>query len=255
MTLRPLLIDDTTGRQAAEAGPGASSLIAEWNGANLSQFVSAGSPDFNSGGGTPTLSVASVSERGNVLRWAAGGAANGTTIFMFATASGLVMPTDGERRDVDIEVELYTATFNVSSVGPFFMGDADTPLHGFIHAPVGDAEREAVLNNGTIQVAGANGTGANRWSISRVRGRKPSGAAPQVTSISNAYNAGGAGRRTMRRSGTTSTARGGVAAFGDGSALGATWNSISADRIGLAFRYGATPGNPVDILGVRIYRV
>jgi hypothetical protein len=232
------------------------SLIAEWNRADLSQLVSGGAVDFNDAGGAPALSVVNVAERGNVLRYLPVGSAGvGTQIFMFSAASGLVMPSGDERRDLNVEIELYDATFGSSaSIGVFFCGDADTPLHGFGHCPLGplNNSRECVLNNGTVQVSGVNLTAIERFVTMRIRGRKPAGAAPEVASYVSGWGTTIGNDEPPRRSGTSSAARGGTPAFGDGSSLGATWNSISATRIGVIIRFG-TPPTQIDILNFRLF--
>lgn len=230
-------------------------LIAQWNKTDLSQLASGGAVDFTDNGGTPTLSVVNIGERGNVLRYLPGGAVGlGGHIFMFSEASGLLIPSADERRDVDVEIEIYTATFgSTSGMGIFFCGDADAVQHGFAHMGVGSGtqERSFTLNNGTLQPSATTGTAAARFNTYRLRGRKPAGAPPEMASHFDGWGVSVGVAGTIRRTGTTTTATGGVTLMGTASALGATWNDISANRIGLAFRGNPMPTS-IDIMDVRI---
>jgi hypothetical protein len=233
-------------------------LIAEWNRADLTQFVSGGAADFSDGGATRALSVVNVAERGNVLRYSGGvGGATMTQIFMFNTASGLVMPSSSERRDCNVEIEIYQATYGGGGYfGIFLMGDVDTPLHGFGHAGSGVAEWQTLLNNGAVVRSSGTGTVTTLLARYQIRGTKPVGAPPEVTSYCQGFalNTGSVG--DARRSGSTAAARGdaSIGEFGNSTVLGATWNSISADRLGLIFQ--SSGGNPaptsIDILNVRL---
>ena len=233
-----------------------SNLIAEWNRTDLSQFVSAGAPDLAQGGGGGALSVAPVAERGNVLVYTPAGGATVTELFMFSAASGLLIPSTTERRDVLIEIELYDATWGTGGYfGAFLCGDADTPLHGFIHL-MASSEGALVLNNGTVATSGGSGTPADRLAQYLIRGRKPAAAAPEVTSYMQGFSTG-SGTFEPRRSGSTSGARGAVTDFGNNTTLGATWNATSCDRLGLAIRSsgGNPPPTQVRILNFRIFEV
>jgi hypothetical protein len=231
-------------------------LIAEWNLADLTQFVSAGAPDYEALGapaGTPTLSVVNVTGRGNVLRYLAGGAVGAINIFMFSAASGLVIPSTTERRDFDVEIEVYDDNqTGFQGMGIFFMGDADTPVHGFSHLGWGDLIRGTTLNNGTVvNGPAAPNAGATRFHRYKIRGRKPAGAFPEVSSYVDGHN-GASQRGDARRSGISTAVRGSVQDIGNNTTLGATWNSISADRLGL-YVAGFGGGNPnIDILSIRI---
>ena len=165
--------------------------IAEWNRLDLTQLVSAGSPDFSAGGSTRTLSVVNVPERGNVLRYGGGAAgATMTQIFMFSVASGLIMPSADERRDVDIEMEVLTSAGGGGYLGCFFMGDLDTPLHGFGHLGSGvSSEWAMILRNGVVSVSGGTGGSATRMQTYLIRGQKPAGAPPEVTSYNSGWDA------------------------------------------------------------------
>lgn len=236
-------------------GGSGAGLIAAWNGTDLTQLVSTGSPDFTVGGSGRTLSVASVSERGNVLRYSGGAAgATITEIFMFTAASGLLIPSTTERRDVDIEVEVYTSSGAGGYFGVFVMGDADTPLHGFGHSASGpSSEWQMLLNNGTVAAETSTGSASTRFTTYRIRGRKPVGAPPEISSYSSGQSTAADSVGEPRRSGSDATARGTVSQFGDSTTLGSTWNNISADRIGLVFQSsGGNPAPLVDILGVRV---
>lgn len=233
-------------------------LIAEWNRTDLSQFVSGSVPDFNHGSpaGDPGLSVVAVAERGNVLRYTRNlGGGDGDTvtqIWMFTEASGFLIPSADERRDIDIEIEAYTAT---PYFGAFVLGDLDTPLHGFGACEMGLAANngwQTLLDNGTPRrVATSVSTNAEFFASIKIRARKPAGAPPEVTETFRGWNNTGE-EGHPRRSGSTLTARGLVTPqFGENTTLGATWNDISANRMGLCVISGVLSPTTIDIISFR----
>lgn len=249
MTLLNLIYDTDTGETTVGA---ASPLIAEWNHTDLTQLESAGAVDALSGTGSPTLSVVSVSERGNVLRYSPGGSSgNQEQLFLWSAASGLVIPSGDERRDVDIEIEYFTFTISDGQVGAAFGGDADNI---FCHCHSGNADSAFLINNATFvtspTVAGNQGL---RRVVYHVRGRKPASAAPQWRSFAEGWDTSvsisGAGRST----GSSGTARGGMDDLGSNTTLNASWNSLDCDRLGIGMRFGTPAPTVIDILNYRVY--
>lgn len=215
-------------------------ILAEWNRTDLSQFVSGGAPDFIAGGGGGGLSVAAVSERGNVLVYTPSGGATVTEIFMFSQA---LVHAD-ERRDLIFEMELYDVNFGAGGyIGPFFLADADSPLHGFGHCAQGIAEWQTLLNNGVVERSGATGTAGNLFARYHVNGRKPASAPPEISSFAESLDPLSQWHDTaQRRSGSSSGARGGVNEFGSSSTLGASWDPLSCNRFGIIVQ--SSGGNP-----------
>lgn len=226
--------------------------IFEWNRIDVSQFVSAGAMDFVAGGGGGAWSVTNVAERGNVLTYTPAGGTTVTEIAMFSDV--ISFPT--ERRDLVFEIEIYDGTFGAGSFfGVFFCADA-TPDHGFGHLGTGIAEAQTLLNNGAVERSAGTGASAGRFARYQIRGRKPAGAPPELSSYMEGFTANSLNGEP-RRSGSTSAARGAVNEFGDASTLGATWNALNCDRFGLivASSGGNSPPTQIRVLDFKVYRV
>jgi hypothetical protein len=233
--------------------PGAGGeLVFAWNRTDISQFDGSA---ILIAGTTPqmSLSVVAVSEWGNALR-VSGGGTNGVNAVILATAP-IAFPD--ERRDLLIEIETHDIVDGGGGyAGTAFCtdGGAAGSYHGLAHFPHGTAEWAAKVENGTLTVPGTGvGAGnANGWSRTQILGRKPSGAPPEITSRSFSVSSAGAHNVRVHRTGSNRVS---AAAFGDGLALGATWNGLSCDRWGLSIQSsgGAAAPSTWDILDLRVY--
>jgi len=234
--------------------PGAGGELAfEWNHTDLSQFVSAGAMDLAQGGGGGAWSVSNVAERGNCLLYTPAGGTGVTEIAMFSPS--LIHPT--ERRDLVVEMELYDATFGSGYVGPFVLADADTPAHGFGHFGSGVLEWQLLLNNSVVEHDASTGIQCGRFARYFIRGRKPAGAAPEVSSFFEAWTTVATAAPRPRRSGSSVPIRGSLNNFGNNSTLGATWNALDCNRFGLVVgsNAGAAPPPSIRILDFKVYVV
>lgn len=230
-------------------------LVWSWNRTDLSQFDADGlTPNFASGGGSPSLSVVSVSERGNVIRYTPSGGANVVEIFL----ATMPIPFPDTRRDFFVEIEAYDDTNAGGSYwGAAIMCDEEeTNFHGFVHQGAINAEWQRLINDGTVASDGGTGGGSSDASFFRfqVRGEKPASAAPIFTSwqdVRDGNNVNILGR--ARRTGSSLAVRGNLSPFGNNTTLAATWDDLDCDRFGLGFV--ATPPTGVDILDMRVYLV
>lgn len=233
-------------------GVGAGGVLAfEWDRLTTDQLVSGGAMDFVAGGGGGSWAVSAVAERGNVLEYTPAGGTAVSEIAMFSQ----VLTHPNERRDLIIEIELFDMINGTGGFfGSFFLGDLDSPLHGFTHMPHGVSEAGGLLDNGVYTTAGTSGNEADRFSSQKIRGRKPAGAPPEVSSFSVGFSTA-AGAIEARRSGGSSAARGGMRAFDATAVLGATWNDIGADRFGLAIHSsgGNPPPTQIRVLNFKVY--
>lgn len=234
-------------------------LIWAWNRTDLTQFDAPTVPDVNEGGGSPELSLGSITGRGNTINYTPNGGTTVTQVFLVT----MPIPWPDERRDLLIDVEYADKTGGGGGhyLGIFAMGD-DSGDHGLIHLGGGiGAEWQRLRNNGTTELDGGTGGGTINGALHRFhfRGDKPAGAAPRITSWQDLHDGnqpGNFGR--ARRTGATAAARGGINPFGNGaSSLGSTWNNLDLDRFGLAF--ASSGGNPAppnaDILDFRVYLI
>lgn len=223
----------------------------ELNPASLSQLVSGGFTDFKSGGGNTNQRWTSVAfaERGPALLWTPGGGTTVTEIFLFSPT--IVWPS--ERREMTIEMETIESVGAPGYVGPFFLGEGSPPTHGFAHLANG-AEWQTLLNNGAVERSGTTAVGGGRYCRYRIRGDKPAGGPPRISSLIEGYsNAGTA--NAIRRSGSSSTARGGVNEFGSASTLGSSWNGLQLGRFGIciASSGGNPPPSAFHVLSYRVF--
>lgn len=236
------------------AGAGGAALFT-LDPSSLAQLSSGGLTNYRAAGGPVSrLSLETVANRGPSIKYTRGADTNVTEIFMFAQA--IAWPST--RRDFRIEIEvLDNAIYPPDAFfGAFFLADATTPLHGFGHVTsTGTKETSFLLNNGVVEKPGVNGTSGGRVFHIDVRGDKPVGAAPRITSVIEGWNPGGGGR-AIRRSGPDTTSRGGVDPFGTAlSAMGSTWNAPELTRFGFCVHSigGDLAPATVNILGYRVY--
>lgn len=226
-------------------------LVFRLDPSNLDQLESGGTADFADGGGGGTIAQQGTSERGDVWEYTDGGGTDVTEVFLFTDA--IVFPT--ERRDLIIEMELFDANFGTAGYfGPWFLGD-DSVDFGFGHAGMGVAEWQVLLNDGTVEHDAATGVEANVFARYLIRGRKPAGAPPEVSSFMEGWDPATGSVGAPRRSGSDAAARGSVPNFGNDSTLGASWNAQTLDRIGLVFLSsgGNAPPSLVQLLDMRVY--
>jgi hypothetical protein len=229
-------------------------LVFEWNRTDTTQFDGSA---ILIAGTTPSmsLSIQNFGEWGNALR-VTGGGTNGVNAVILATAP-IVFPD--ERRDLIIDIETHDIVDGGGGyAGIAFCtdGGAAGSYHGLAHFPHGTAEWAAKVENGTLTVPGTGVGAGNAHGGSRttILGRKPSGAPPEVSGRSFSVSAAGAHNVRVHRTGTD---RQSAAAYGDGLALGATWNSLSCDRWGLSIQSsgGSAAPSTWDILDLRVYRL
>jgi len=240
-------------------------LVWSWNRTDVSQFV-ASTPQLALGtGGTPgtsAVSVAAVSERGNVLRFASDGVSTDMTALWLVSDA---ISFSGIRRDLLVEIEVYDGTPSAVSMvnryfGPALLCDDDAD-HGFVPAVVGSSgnQKSAIIENGArLAVSGATGFAPLDASFHRfhIRADKPVADVPRM-SIWREYWWLSKGGYSSNRTGSTAGVRGNVNDLGSDSTLGATWDAETLDRFGFGVfsDNGATGPVAVELLDVRVFLV
>lgn len=229
---------------------GGQGLQFELDTTSLSQFVDGADPSLKDGGGgtNARLSTVSVAGRGDAIRYTPNGGTNVVEIFMFSQ----VLTFNGTARNMVVEAEFTgTPAANNQYWGVFFMGDADAPVHGFGHLVGLQNDWGFLLNNGTLSKATTTGNGGSKYARWNVVAKKPASDEPVVSSYVQAW-----GNSTMvggvRRSDVAPSS---ANTFGNGATFGATWDSLSLDRIGFCIGSvnGAGPPSTVDILSFKVF--
>lgn len=242
----------SNGGAAAVAAGAGGELVAQWNRIDTSQFE--GAAAFADGAGAGSLSVVAVGERGNALRLTS--SAGTTAHLAFLAIDPIVFPD--ERRDLIFEIECFDIVEGAGGYGGLVvLADDVGTYHALNHLPHGVAEWSSRVDAATRNDSGSTGSGAGvggGFSTTVVRGRKPAGAPPEISSwVSSLSSTAGVFGEPKR----TGTNRGGVPSMGDGTALAASWNSLACDRWGICLQ--SSGGNPLptnfDILDLRVYRL
>lgn len=223
-------------------------LVWEWNRLDTSQFE--GAAAFADGGGTATLSVASQAERGNVLRMTG-------TAGVSACVAWLVndpIPFQTTRRDLLIEVEVFSVTPTNKYGGIVVLADDAGSYHG-MHHYFASSEYSSLVEAGVRSTPGGTGSGFGINSgLMRyhIRGSKPAGAPPNLTSWQDGIGAVAATGRA-RAAGNNLTA---INPFGAAAGtLAASWNNLACDRWGITLQTagGGALDQTLDILDLRLY--
>ncbi len=241
------------GGDGGVAGAGGE-LVFEWDRLTTSQFESAAV--FADGGAVGSLSVVAIPERGNALRLTS--TAGTTAHLAFLAVAPIVFPD--ERRDLIIEMEIFDIIQGAGGYGgAVILADDVGTYHAVNHLSHGVAEWASRVDAASRLTTGTTGIGAgslgglSRW---HVRGRKPNGAPPEISSWLEAWNETQHRNSRPRRSGSTAQL-GGLTAFGTGTALALSWDALACDRWGICLQ--SSGGNPLptnfDILDLRVFRL
>lgn len=261
MVSRNVLLDENGHQSAgAVASGGVANLLFEWNKTDLSQFDASGaSPNFADGGGGGALSVVATAEHGNVIRYTGGGGTGITEVFLVSQTE-IVLP-DSVKRNVIVEMELFTSSFGTSGgAGPALLcDDGAVNFHGFVISHFAGAAGviAKTINNGTVETGGSGGGSTpSKFGILHVYARKPASAPPEVSVYCDGWDGGTINSHHMFRTGSSSANRGVAGDIGSNSTLGATWDPLDCDRFGIAAHSNAGTGPPsFDVLDLRVIAI
>jgi hypothetical protein len=235
--------------------PAGGTKVFEWNRTDASQFSS--TPDYSDGGGSAsTLSVVAASERGNVLRISGAG----TSMSAIWLADDEIDFPD-ERRDLHFEIELANMVYSAGAMfGVSFCAEKVVKFSGLQHLIFGSNEwasrvdADSRVTVGSTGTSISSGTGQGAIGSLLVRGRKPSGDPPEMTSMPAGWGATGWRDCDGRRSGSNRYV---FNPYGNNTVLPTDWDSLDCKGWGLAIQSSGGNAAPttVDILDLRVYRV
>jgi hypothetical protein len=217
----------------------------EWNRSDVSQFETPAT--WSAFASSATLSVANFIERGLALNPAVVGS-GGTAVFLAKDP----IPFPDNRKDLRFEMEVFSCTGTAGYVGLCFLAD-DSILgnfHGLAHLPFNDANGDdsfmVQADTRLTGTAASGGVGQSGLAIIEVRGQKSGSGGPRITSAVTNQGI----LTTPNRHRRTGSAVEGALAYDSGASVpAASWNTLAANRWGIAIMGGGVSSAPDAYIG------